>query len=125
MRLSVASFNLHCGVDGWGRPFDVAAALRLLDADVLVLSEAWVPDGGAGELAELAPALGYTVAYQPLARGRLAGPHPAADDRWMHRWDWRGSGHAVYLDSERQLRRAARSSARFSQGTPGSWGSPC
>jgi endonuclease/exonuclease/phosphatase family metal-dependent hydrolase len=122
VRLSVATFNLHCGVDGWGRPYDVAAALGSLDADVLVLTEAWVPEDGPGEVAELAGDLGYTVFYEPLARGRLAGPNPEADHRWMRRGNWRGSGHALYLDSERTLPRAARDSDRYAEAVAGSWG---
>lgn len=74
--LSVASFNLHGGIDGWGRSFDVVDACRRLDADVLVLQETWTPLGtdhgvgvgpggdagdGAGVGEEVAVALGYRI----------------------------------------------------------------
>jgi endonuclease/exonuclease/phosphatase family metal-dependent hydrolase len=121
-RLSVAAYNLHCGVDGWGRPYNVGAVLVALDADVLVLSEAWMPDRGSVPLDELAGPLGYRIFSQPLASGRLAGPHPEATDRWMHRWRWWGAGHALYLDSERRLARAQRASERYAAAEPGSWG---
>ena len=45
--VTVASFNLH-----WGhrprsyKPYDLVAACRQLDADVLALQEVWRPDGG-------------------------------------------------------------------------------
>jgi endonuclease/exonuclease/phosphatase family metal-dependent hydrolase len=70
----VASFNAHCGVDGWGRPFDVEAACRRIDADVLVLQEAWTPDDGEGLADRVGRALGYTVTSHALARCRLLPP---------------------------------------------------
>jgi endonuclease/exonuclease/phosphatase family metal-dependent hydrolase len=39
LTFSIATFNMHAGVDGWGRPYDVVAACRLIDADVVVLEE--------------------------------------------------------------------------------------
>jgi endonuclease/exonuclease/phosphatase family metal-dependent hydrolase len=122
MELVVAAWNMHCGVDGWGRPFDAVAAARGLEADVLVLAEAWTPDAGGGPVAELAEELGYHVVSRSLATGRLAGPHPDADDRWMRRFDWRGAGHAVYLDGERSLPARQMASPRFHQAQAGAWG---
>ena len=82
--LRVATFNIHMGVDGWGRPFDVVAECRALDADVLVLQEAWTPDdGSAGTAALLAASLGYhVVAEAHLARARLYAPIETATTRW-------------------------------------------
>jgi len=75
--LVVASYNVHGGVDGWGRSFDVAAACRELDADVLVLQEVWAPDGI--ELgADVAQALGYES--HPLDMARALMHPPAGDD---------------------------------------------
>lgn len=46
--VTIASLNLHGGVSGNGRPFDVAAALTGLDADVIAVQEAWwTADDGA------------------------------------------------------------------------------
>src|SRR5580698_6626735 len=42
----VASFNVHGGVDGFGRPFDVVGSCRAIDADVLILQECWSPAEG-------------------------------------------------------------------------------
>jgi endonuclease/exonuclease/phosphatase family metal-dependent hydrolase len=119
---SVATFNLHAGVDGWGRPFDVVGACRTLDADVLVLQETWTPDGAPGLAAEVGHALGYAVFEETLAAGRLAGPHPSADGRWMKPLDWRGSSHAIYLDSERPLGEKVTGSRRYRHAQPGRWG---
>ena len=82
--LTLATFNMHMGVDGWGRPYDVAGQCRALDADVLVLQESWAPEDGSPSTAErIASAVGYDiVAEVALARGKLFSPHPSAGDRW-------------------------------------------
>jgi endonuclease/exonuclease/phosphatase family metal-dependent hydrolase len=40
----------------------------------------------------------------------------------MRSIDWRGEGHALYLDSERPLSRRLRGSSRFDEAEPGAWG---
>jgi len=72
--LVVASFNVHGGVDGFGRPFDVVGACRELDADVLVLQEAWSPPSGVALAAQVGDALGYKVEELALTRARLSSP---------------------------------------------------
>ncbi len=121
-RLTVATFNVHAGVDGWGRPFDLLKACSALDADVLVLQETWTPEDGPGTAETVGDALGYTRFEQPLARGRLGRPDPTADRRWMRSLDWRGSNHAIYLDSERPLPPRVTGSRRYVDAQPGSWG---
>ena len=75
--LSIANYNMHCGMDGWGRPFDYVAAIAALDADVIVLEEAWTVrgrrqrrPGGRGGPASGVPDCG--------AHARLGAAHPAA-----------------------------------------------
>jgi len=118
----VATFNLHAGVDGWGRPFDVVAACRSIDADVIVLEENWAPGVGPSLAAQVASTLGYRSYEHALAAGRLAQPDPAADDRWMRSFDWRGASHAIYLDSERPYDDRTRASPRFIDAERGHWG---
>jgi endonuclease/exonuclease/phosphatase family metal-dependent hydrolase len=118
----VGTFNVHAGVDGWGRPYDVVGACRAIDADVLVLEECWSPEVGLGTADRVAEAMGYTVLEHALARGRLAGPDPRATTRWMRSFDWRGASHAIYLDSERPFGSGLRASARYRTAQPGQWG---
>jgi endonuclease/exonuclease/phosphatase family metal-dependent hydrolase len=82
--LRVASFNVHMGVDGWGRHYDLLAECEALDADVLILQEAWTPDDGTpGTAALVAGRLGYTViAEAHLATARLYEPVDTASGRW-------------------------------------------
>ncbi len=118
----LGTFNVHAGVDGWGRPFDVVGACRTIGADVLVLEECWSPDDGPGTAARVAEAMGYTVLEHALAGGRLAGPDPGADDRWMRSMDWRGASHAIFLDSERPFGDRVRTSPRYRDAQRGRWG---
>lgn len=57
----LASMNLHGGRRADGTPFDVAAACRLLQADVIVLQEAWWPAGRPEPVAAAAHALGHRI----------------------------------------------------------------
>jgi endonuclease/exonuclease/phosphatase family metal-dependent hydrolase len=54
---SVATFNAHWGLDRRGHPFDVVAAGRRVDADVLVLQEVWRRPGLPATVDGLATAL--------------------------------------------------------------------
>src|SRR5215469_2335461 len=57
--VTVASINLHCGHRPEGPPFDVTAACRSLDADVIALQETWTPYEHPDAVRALATALGY------------------------------------------------------------------
>jgi endonuclease/exonuclease/phosphatase family metal-dependent hydrolase len=74
----VASFNVHGGVDGYGRPFDVVAACQALDADVIVMQETWSPDVGGSLVGRVGDALGYRVEELAMARARIWAP-PASE----------------------------------------------
>jgi endonuclease/exonuclease/phosphatase family metal-dependent hydrolase len=116
--LTLATFNIHLGVDGWGRPYDVVGACRALDADVLVVQESWAPDNGdPSTAARIADGLGMAVVAEVgLARGRLFVPLDAGGSRWAPRVAQ--IRKAFYLDGERWsgTERNDRPSVR------GSWG---
>ena len=102
--LTLATFNVHLGVDGWGRPFDVVGECRALDADVLVMQESWAPDGGGPSTASVvADRLGYR--WWPRSRWPAAAcstrsrrPPPGGD---------RGSGQLAQLVPPRRRALAA------------------
>ena len=123
--LTVANFNMHAGVDGWGRPFDPIAVCATFDADVLVLEESWTNDAdgpGSGQAERIAAALGYQVVTCTLAEGRLAPPHPDATARWLPRLGFRAEKRALYVSSVRPLPARELASARYRGAQPGSWG---
>jgi endonuclease/exonuclease/phosphatase family metal-dependent hydrolase len=123
--LTVANFNMHAGVDGWGRPFDPIAVCAGIDADVLVLEESWTNDAdgpGSGQAERIAAALGYQVVTCTLAEGRLAGPDPGANDRWMPRFGFRAESRTLYVASARPLPAGELRATRYQNARPGSWG---
>ncbi|MET0494778.1 MAG: endonuclease/exonuclease/phosphatase family protein [Actinoplanes sp.] len=74
MGLSLASLNLHCGLDRHGTPYEVTAAVRAPAADVVLVQENWRPRGEESLARRAARALGYDgiaeldlVADTPLA----------------------------------------------------------
>jgi endonuclease/exonuclease/phosphatase family metal-dependent hydrolase len=92
--VTVGSFNLHMGrgAGGHGAAFyDVVAAAKEIDTELLVLQEGWVPDGGPGNVRDIADALGYEVAAEfAVARAtchdqvRLAGREgDGGDGDWV------------------------------------------
>jgi endonuclease/exonuclease/phosphatase family metal-dependent hydrolase len=123
--LTVANFNLHAGIDGWGRPFDYVAACRSLEPDVLVLEECWTPEDApaAGQAREIALALGGEAVTCVLAEGRRAHPHPDATDRWKPPLSLHNvSDHSLYFDSERRLSPKVAALPRVQEAERGSWG---
>lgn len=63
--VTLGSFNLHMGrgTGGHDAPFyDVVAAVKEIDTDVVIVQEGWVPDGSDGNVVEVADALDYQVA---------------------------------------------------------------
>ena len=67
--ISVANFNMHAGVNGWGQRFDFVSAAKAIDADILVLEECFGEDGQPSQGRIVADVLGYQI-YE-VALGRL------------------------------------------------------
>ncbi len=121
--VSVASFNVHAGIDGWGQSFDYVAACADTDADVLVLQEDFAPDGGIALSEEVGKALGYSVHRVPLAFGWRLGPPADPPSTWGPR----PSDHACAalrlagVSARRRVaRRLRQTQGRSSEG--GMWG---
>jgi len=122
--LSVANYNMHCGMDGWGRPYDYLASIASLDADVVVLEEAWTTadDETGGQAAEVAGALGYQMVQHLLASGRRIRPQPQADERWIAQPSMSEANRALYMDELRPLRPRVYTMERWRQAEPGAMG---
>jgi endonuclease/exonuclease/phosphatase family metal-dependent hydrolase len=122
--LSIANYNMHCGMDGWGRPYDYVAAIAALDADVIVLEEAWTVagDSSGGQAAEAARHLGYQVQAHTLGEGRRVRPQPEAPSRWRARNLFSDRAKALYMDGVRPVSARARGLARWQDAEQGTWG---
>lgn len=105
--MRVATFNLHAGVDGWGRPTRVLDAVRGLDADLLFLPELWRGDAGADLYEDLAASLAMRGAFAPLARGeRLTSGRGGAS--WQPRLAHLTGERGLFFDEHRALTAAQR-----------------
>jgi len=123
--LTIANFNTHCGMDGWGRPFDLLAACRSLEADVMVLEETWTPHDptiGPGQPAEIAAALGYQAVTCPLGDGYKIAPQPDANDRWQPRATFLDRAKSLYFECVRPIAETTRRSPRFRDAEYGTFG---
>jgi endonuclease/exonuclease/phosphatase family metal-dependent hydrolase len=121
--LSIANFNMHCGIDGWGRPYDYVASITSLGTDVIVLEEVWTPEGDThGQAGEVAQRLGFQVVSRQMGVGRRIRPQPNADDTWMPRPVTAERTKPLYFDGVRPLKAEVLESARWRDGEPGSAG---
>jgi endonuclease/exonuclease/phosphatase family metal-dependent hydrolase len=121
--LSIANFNMHCGMDGWGRRYDYVAAIAALNADIVVLEETWTADGDAdGQAERVGRDLGYQVVAHSIGEGRRIGPQPDADDRWIAQPSMRDRNRALYMDGVRPVNRGVQSLTRWQEAETGSMG---
>jgi endonuclease/exonuclease/phosphatase family metal-dependent hydrolase len=112
--LVVASWNVHSGVDGWGRPFDVVDGCRTLDADVIFLQETWGYEGETSNARQVADALGYQVKETPIGPGIMLAP-PASSD--LQRWGpppWVTTRHGPRVDGKAIAKRGLSASEQTS-----------
>ncbi len=66
--MRVATFNLHAGVDGWGRPTGALEYAISLNPDVLITPELWRGDDGTDFFDEISTRLSMKGTFVPLAR---------------------------------------------------------
>ncbi len=117
--LRLATFNVHMGVDGWGRPYDLVGECRSLDADILVMQESFAPVEDRPSTAQrVAAELGYeVVAEVELARVRLFDPPPTSSARWS---PWPSQlRKALRLDGEHWIPKEGSTRRSFVRGE---WG---
>lgn len=119
--VTVATANLHGGIDAWGRPFDALDALIALRAEVYCLQECWSDEGDAPFASHLASALDAQWRDVPLATGRRAQPHDNPPATWHRRKSFFDGDHGLYLESERALAKNLAASPRYVAGDPGTF----
>jgi endonuclease/exonuclease/phosphatase family metal-dependent hydrolase len=82
----LASMNLHGGRRADGTPFDVVSACRQLQADMMVLQEAWWPAGRPDPVAEAGHALGQRILRADLTAGTDLRSLGIAADARLGQW---------------------------------------
>ena len=120
--MRVTTFNLHAGIDGWGRPTSALEHAASLGADVLVLPELWRGDTGDDLFAELKKQLGMQGVFAPLARGeRVTSGHGGTT--WQPRLAHLVGEQGLYFDEYRSLTRSQQARRNSQHGAEhGEWG---
>lgn len=119
---TVASANLHAGIDGWGRPFDAVGGCTALGADILLIQENWRPEGGASIAEAIAEGMGASYLETTYATGRRGHPMPGASDKWLSKKGFIGHDHSLYFDSVKPLAPKLAARTHYRDAEPGSWG---
>lgn len=120
--MRVAAFNLHAGVDGWGRPTQVLPVLKDLDADILILPELWRGDDGVDFYDDLSTSLNMSGNFAPLARGERV-TTGQGDRRWQPRLAHFVGERGLYFQEHRTLTTSQTGAREQVQRLePGTWG---
>jgi endonuclease/exonuclease/phosphatase family metal-dependent hydrolase len=120
--LSIANFNMHCGMDGRGRPFDYVGSIASFGTDVVVLEESWTTSGeDTGQAEEVAAALGYAVYTHPLGEGRRIRPQATAGKAWIAQPSFSDKNRALYMDGVKPQPAKVQALARWQDAEPGTW----
>ncbi len=116
----VATWNLHAGVNGYGRRFDVVGACRALEADILILQEVFAPLNGPSQAEEICAGAGFEHRMElPMSRAwRIRREIPAPPDAgWEPTRPYPRSRRSLRVGS--YLHGPIRDEAGYE---PGTWG---
>jgi endonuclease/exonuclease/phosphatase family metal-dependent hydrolase len=121
--LTVANYNMHCGMDGWGRPYDYIDVVSSFGTDVIVLEESWTVDGEKqGQAEKVAAHLGYQIVAHTLSHGRRVRPQADADSSWIKQPSWSIDNRALYMDGIREQPAKVQALNKWQQAEPGTFG---
>ncbi len=120
--LSIANYNMHCGMDGFGRPYDYVGAITALGTDVIVLQESWTVAGESeGQAEQAARALGYDVVTHVLGEGRRIRPQDENGSSWISQPSWSNANRALYMDGVKPMPAKVQALPRWQAAEPGAW----
>jgi endonuclease/exonuclease/phosphatase family metal-dependent hydrolase len=123
--LTVANYNMHCGMDGWGRSYDYIEVIASFGSDVIVLEESWTAEGEGEEMGQaekVAAHLGYQIVAHTLGHGRRVRPPADADSSWIKQPSWTRSNRALFMDGIRPQPAEVQAMPRWQAAEPGRWG---
>jgi endonuclease/exonuclease/phosphatase family metal-dependent hydrolase len=118
----VATYNLHAGVDGWGRPTGALEHAISLNADVLICPETWRSDHGADLFEELSTRLAMRGTFVALATGKRM-TSGTGGRGWQPRWAHLSGERGLYFSEHRDLTKSQRvEHATLGESDQGQWG---
>ena len=119
----MANYNMHCGMDGWGRPYHYVGRIAGFGADVIALEESWTSAGSTTSQAdEVAERLGYQIVSHTLGQGRRVRPSPQADDSWIRQPSWGINNRALFMDGIKPQPAKVQELTRWREAEEGTWG---
>jgi endonuclease/exonuclease/phosphatase family metal-dependent hydrolase len=117
----VATFNLHAGVDGWGRPTRALEFAQSLHADVLVCPETWRGDQGPDFYEALASTANMNGTFVALARGERV-TTGRGGRTWQPLLAHFTGEHGLYFSEHRSLTKSQRTRRGDLDVEHGDWG---
>ncbi len=117
----MATFNLHAGVDGWGRRTRVVEHAAALGADVLVCPEMWRSPRGEDQFRALSDALAMTGLFVPLAQAERA-TGARGGRTWQPPWAHVTGEYGLFFTEHRSLSRAQVARRQRARVEDGTWG---
>jgi len=121
LTVRVATFNLHAGVDGWGRRTRAVDVAIEIDADVLIAPETWRGDDGDDVYATLSAALDYQGVFAPLARAERVSTGTGGRG-WQPSLAHFSGEHGLFFTEHRDLTPSQRQRHRRGEPETGTWG---
>ena len=119
--MRVATFNLHAGVDGWGRATRVVECAASLNADVLILPELWRGVDGQDLYQQLGDRLVMRGTFVPLANAERV-TSGTGGRSWQPLLAHFTGEHGLYFSDHRSLRKAQLRRRSRKQTERGEWG---
>ncbi len=120
--MRVATFNLHAGVDGWGRSTSVIEQALELHAEVLILPELWRGASGHDLFDELRRRGNFEGVFAPLAEAER-NTSGRKGRRWQPWLAHVNGERGLFFQEHRTLSKAqARTRARATHLEQGQWG---
>jgi endonuclease/exonuclease/phosphatase family metal-dependent hydrolase len=121
--LTVTNYNMHCGMDGWGRPYDYIEVIASFGSDVIVLEESWTAEGEElGQAEKVAAHLGYQIVTHDLGEGRRVRPPDDAGASWIKQPAWSNNNRALFMDGIRPQSAKVQALSRWQDAERGRWG---
>ena len=121
--LTVTNYNMHCGMDGRGRPYDYIEVIASFDSDVIVIEESWTTDGEElGQADKAAAHLGYQIVPYTLGHGRRVRPQTDAGSSWIKQPAWTVSNRPLFMDEFRPQPAKVQALRRWQEAEPGNFG---